>query len=143
MDAVAAVPASDDTFPKLFLRNAKMRGGRPAMRQKDFGIWQTWTWAECSTRCAPSPRASPRSGSPAATRSRSSAPTGRSSTGRSARLSRSAPCRCRSMPISVADEMAYVLEHAEVVAAVVEDQEQVDKLLAVAERLPALKHDRL
>ena len=45
MDAVAAVPASDDTFPKLLLHNAKVRGDRPAMREKDLGIWQTWTWA--------------------------------------------------------------------------------------------------
>ena len=41
---------------------------------------------------------------------------------------------------SVADEMAYVLAHAEVTHAVVQDQEQVDKLLAVAERVPTLKH---
>jgi long-chain acyl-CoA synthetase len=39
---------------------------------------------------------------------------------------------------SVADEMAYVLDHAEVTHAVVQDQEQVDKILSVAERLPAL-----
>ena len=39
----------------------------------------------------------------------------------------------------VADEMAYVLEHAEVKLAVVEDQEQVDKVLSVAERLPRLR----
>ncbi len=35
--------------------------------------------------------------------------------------------------------MAYVLAHAEVVAAIVEDQEQVDKLLSIAERTPTLK----
>jgi long-chain acyl-CoA synthetase len=41
---------------------------------------------------------------------------------------------------SVADEMAYVLEHAEVTIAVVQDQEQVDKVLSVAERVPTLRH---
>ena len=41
---------------------------------------------------------------------------------------------------SVADELAYVLDHAEVGMAVVEDQEQVDKILSVAERLPRLQH---
>ena len=41
---------------------------------------------------------------------------------------------------SVADEMAYVLEHAEVTVAVVQDQEQVDKVLSIAERVPALRH---
>jgi long-chain acyl-CoA synthetase len=39
----------------------------------------------------------------------------------------------------VADEMAYVLEHAEVKLAVVEDQEQVDKIVSIAERLPRLR----
>jgi long-chain acyl-CoA synthetase len=41
---------------------------------------------------------------------------------------------------SVADEMAYVLAHAEVTHAVAQDQEQVDKLLSVAEQVPLLKH---
>ena len=26
--------------------NARLRGERPASREKDYGIWQTWTWAE-------------------------------------------------------------------------------------------------
>jgi long-chain acyl-CoA synthetase len=41
---------------------------------------------------------------------------------------------------SVADEMAYVLEHAEASIAIVEDQEQVDKLLSISDRLPKLTH---
>jgi long-chain acyl-CoA synthetase len=40
---------------------------------------------------------------------------------------------------SVADEMAYVLEHAEVTFVVAEDQEQVDKLVSVAERIPQVR----
>ncbi len=39
---------------------------------------------------------------------------------------------------SVADEMAYVLDHAGATLAIAQDQEQVDKLLSVAEHLPAL-----
>ena len=35
-----------DTFPKLLVHNAKTFALRPAMRHKDFGIWQTWSWAE-------------------------------------------------------------------------------------------------
>ena len=38
------VPATADTFPKLLIRNARLR--RPAGdRHKDLGIWQSWTWA--------------------------------------------------------------------------------------------------
>jgi integrase/recombinase XerD len=40
---------------------------------------------------------------------------------------------------AVADEMAYVLDHAEVRFACVQDQEQVDKILSVAERLAAIQ----
>src|SRR5438128_10161207 len=35
-----------DTFPKLLLRNGAQFGTRPAFRHKDLGIWQTWTWAQ-------------------------------------------------------------------------------------------------
>ena len=41
---------------------------------------------------------------------------------------------------SVADEMAYVLEHAGVTVAVVENQEQVDKVLSIADRVSTLRH---
>jgi len=40
--ATAAAPA--DTFPKLLARNAELFRGRSAIRHKDLGIWQAWTW---------------------------------------------------------------------------------------------------
>src|SRR5512140_1773129 len=44
--ATALETGSPDTFPKLLLRHAHERGDRPAIREKDLGIWQTWTWRE-------------------------------------------------------------------------------------------------
>lgn len=38
--------ARADTFPKLLIHNAELFGSRPAMRHKDLGIWQSWSWAE-------------------------------------------------------------------------------------------------
>ncbi len=35
-----------DTLPKLLIHNAAALGARPAMRHKDLGIWQTWTWPQ-------------------------------------------------------------------------------------------------
>ena len=35
-----------DTFPRLLMHHARVRGGRPAVREKDLGIWQTRTWSE-------------------------------------------------------------------------------------------------
>ena len=45
-DARADASGEADTFPKLLIHNAAVRGGRPAVRHKDLGIWQTWTWAQ-------------------------------------------------------------------------------------------------
>ena len=44
-------PLSDsqlDTFPKLLLSHAHLRPNQDAIREKDLGIWQTWTWAEAA-----------------------------------------------------------------------------------------------
>src|SRR5713101_7967002 len=40
------VTEQPDTFPSLLLHQAKVRTHRPAFREKDLGIWQTWTWAQ-------------------------------------------------------------------------------------------------
>ena len=36
----------DDTFPRLLARNARTIGDRVALREKEFGIWQSFTWSE-------------------------------------------------------------------------------------------------
>src|SRR5215471_12265449 len=48
--AVAIASAAHaDTFPKLLVRNARAFRYRPAIRHKDLGIWQTWTWEQLLT----------------------------------------------------------------------------------------------
>ena len=39
-------PATD-TLPKLLARNAMAHPRQPAMRQKDRGIWKTYSWGDC------------------------------------------------------------------------------------------------
>lgn len=39
-----------DTLPKLFLKVSAERGDRVAMREKDFGIWQSYTWSDYRDR---------------------------------------------------------------------------------------------
>ena len=41
---------AEDTFPKLLRRNARIFAERTAMREKDLGIWQTWTWTDVLDR---------------------------------------------------------------------------------------------
>ena len=47
-DSVNGASAGLDTFPRLLLAHALTRGNRPAIREKDLGIWQRWTWAEAA-----------------------------------------------------------------------------------------------
>jgi long-chain acyl-CoA synthetase len=127
-----------DTVPKLLIRNAGAIGGRPAIRHKDFGIWQTWTWCEVLDEV----RAF----------SVGLAELGLKRGDKFAIIGGNRPrlywaiCAGQALgavpvPVyadAVAEEMAYVLAHAEVTLAVVEDQEQVDKIHAIADRVPSL-----
>lgn len=130
--------AITDTFPKLIVSNARTRGHRPAMRHKDFGIWQSWSWAEAHEFISALAMGLTGLG---ATRNDKIAVIG---SNRPHLYWSIAAAQCLGavpVPIysdSVADEMAFVLEHAEIRFAIVEDQEQVDKILSVLARLPAL-----
>ncbi|NTU82528.1 MAG: long-chain fatty acid--CoA ligase, partial [Chloroflexales bacterium] len=37
---------ADDTLPRLLIRNAERLGEKVALREKEFGIWQTVTWRQ-------------------------------------------------------------------------------------------------
>jgi long-chain acyl-CoA synthetase len=136
-------PAAD-TFPKLVRKNADRCPSKIAIREKDLGIWQSYTWREYfeqSRRIA----------------------TGLASLGfaRGDKLAIIGDNRpplywatmaCQALggipvPIyqdSIEKEMRYIVDHAEVRFAVVEDQEQVDKLLQVkgcGSRLDYLVYD--
>ena len=128
-----------DTFPKLLMRNARERGGRTAFRHKDLGIWQSWNWAQVAEQVRGFAAGLQRLG---LKRGETVAIIGYNRP----RLywSMCAAQWLGAVPVpvyadSVAEEMAYVLDHAEAAFAVVQDQEQVDKLLSIADRLPHLR----
>jgi long-chain acyl-CoA synthetase len=131
--------APDDTFPKLFQFNARTRGGRVAMRHKDFGIWQSWSWAEAAGFIRALAAGLIGLG---AQRDDKIAIIGSNRPYLYWSIAAAQSIGAVPVPLysdSVADEMAFVLEHAEVRFAIVEDQEQVDKIFSVQARLPALK----
>ncbi len=133
-----AQPAHDDTFPKLIARNLVVRPNRTAFRHKDLGIWQSWTWGEVHEQVR-----AYASGLRALGLARGSkiAVVGANRPRLYWTIAAAQWLGAVPIPVyadSVADEMAYVLAHAEVTHAVVQDQEQVDKLLSVAERAPLL-----
>ena len=129
-----------DTVPKLLLRNAATFGDRISMRHKDLGIWQSWSWSEGRDHVRNLALGLRKLGFQ---RGESVAIVGSNRP----RLywTFAAVQSLGGIPVpmyqdSVADEMVYVLAHAEVRFAVVEDQEQVDKILSVSDQLPLLQH---
>ena len=132
-------PSVLDTIPKLLLENARVRGTRPALREKDFGIWQSWTWAEAAEDVKALACGLAALGMKAGDRL---AIVGDNRPELYMAMTASQAIGGVPVPMyqdSVADEMQYVLEHAEARFAVVQDQEQVDKLLEIKDRCPYLE----
>ncbi len=128
-----------DTFPKLLLENAHTRGGRLAIREKDLGIWQSWTWAQVAREvralaCGFAARGFRRGDRLAII-----------GDNRPRLYWSMAAAQCLGgIPIplyqdAVAEEMIYPLRQADVRFAVAEDQEQVDKLLEIKDRCESLE----
>ena len=138
MAGTPAAPA--DTFPKLLVRNAARFRGRPAFRLKDFGIWQTWTWEQVLDEVRGLATGLQRLG---VKRGDTVAIVGSNRPRLYWSIAAAQMLRAVPVPVyadAVADELAFVLAHADARFAAVEDQEQVDKILSVSERLPKLGH---
>ena len=135
-----AIEAQPDTFPRLLLANAGRLRGRPAVREKDLGIWQTWTWDEVAAEvrtlaCGLAALGFKRGDTLAIIGDNRP------------RLywAMAAAQSLGGVPVplyqdAVATEMIYVFDDAEARFAIVEDQEQVDKLLEILPRCPRLAH---
>jgi long-chain acyl-CoA synthetase len=127
------------TLPHRLLRNARELGDRPAIREKDRGIWQTWSWRQYHDEVR-------------------DFALGLAALGirRGDRLSVIGDNRPRlyaaqlavqslggvSVAVyqdSIAKELAFVWNHAEVSVIVAEDQEQVDKIVGLRSELSTLR----
>jgi long-chain acyl-CoA synthetase len=134
-----ASDTTTNTLPKLLRRNAASFGRLPGMREKDRGIWQSYSWRACQDHVR-------------------DLALGLAAHGfkRGDKLSVLGDNRARlywaqlatqalggmSVPLyqdSIASELKHVLSHAEVSVVVAEDQEQVDKVLSLRADLPNLR----
>lgn len=129
----------DTTLPQLLRKNAAALRGKTAMREKDLGIWQPYSWERYweETRDL----------------ALGLAAAGFKAGDKLAVIGENRPrlyfAQLAAMCLggiavpayqdAIAAELAYVLDHAEISAIVAEDQEQVDKILSVRDRLPHLK----
>lgn len=132
----AGVP---ETFPKLLIRNAHLYGSRPAMRHKDLGIWQSWTWGEALEIVRAYAVGLSRMG---LKRGDTIAIVGANRPKLYWSVTAAQMLGAIPVPVyadAVAEELSFVLAHADVRFAAVEDQEQVDKIISVKDRLPKLE----
>ena len=131
---------STDTFPRLLLHHAAVRPDRPAVREKDLGIWQSWTWSQVEAQvralaCGLAELGFKRGDNLAII-----------GDNRPRLYWAMAAAQCLGgVPVpmyqdAVAQELLFVLQDAEIKIAVAEDQEQVDKLLEIKGSCPQLAH---
>ena len=138
--AESASPQALDTFPRLLIHHAQVRGGKTAMREKDLGIWQSWTWTAVADEVRALACGLAEMGFQ---RGENLAIVG-DNRPRMYMMMTAVQC-LGGVPLplyqdAVANEMLFVLLDAEVRFVFVEDQEQVDKVLEIQAQLPQLEH---
>ena len=127
------------TLPQLLRRNAEQHAGRSALREKDLGIWQTYNWRRYWDEVRGL--------------ALGLAAAGFKRGDKLAVIGENRPrlyfAQLAAMSLggiavpayqdAIASELAYVLDHAEISVVVAENQEQVDKILSLKDRLPHLQ----
>ena len=131
--------ASADTFPRLLAHHARTRPRATAIREKDLGIWQSWTWQQMQQEVTEVAAGLLQAGFK---RGQHLAIIGEN---RPRLYFTMTAVQCLGgIPVpmyedATAAEMAFVFDNAEIHFAVVEDQEQVDKVLEIREKVPHLQ----
>jgi long-chain acyl-CoA synthetase len=132
--------AQADTFPKLLRLNAREHGADIALREKDLGLWRVFTWNDYQTRVHDFALGLLELG-----------------LGRGDVIGIIGDNRPDWVAAEIAthavgamslglyrdvldEEAAYLLSYGDAKLVFAEDEEQVDKLLALADRAPNLKH---
>ncbi|WP_375763229.1 long-chain fatty acid--CoA ligase [Bradyrhizobium sp. Pha-3] len=132
--------AQADTFPKMLRLNAKEHGQEIALREKDFGLWREFTWNDYQTRTHDFALGMVELG-----------------LGRGDVIGIIGDNRPDWVAAEIAahaigamslglyrdvldEEAAYLLTYGEARLVFAEDEEQVDKLLGLVDRVPHLKH---
>lgn len=139
MDYAARVKQAD-TYPKLLRLNAREHGKEIALREKDFGLWREFTWDDYHNRVKDFTLGMVELG-----------------IGQGDVIGIIGDNRPDWVSAEIAahavggmslglyrdvldEEAAYLLNYGEAKIVFAEDEEQVDKLLTLADRVPALKH---
>ncbi|CAN5213666.1 AMP-binding protein [soil metagenome] len=133
------VAIAESTFPRLLREHAAVRPDAAASREKDLGIWQTFSWAQVHEETRALALGLQSLG---LKRGDNLAIIGNNRVRLYWAMTAAQSLGAVPVPLyqdAVAAEMVFVLEDAAIEIAVVEDQEQVDKLLEMQAELPRLR----
>ena len=128
------------TFPQLLLKHAAERPAAPALREKEYGIWQAHNWAHLATQVE-----QVAAGLHLAGLRRGEHMVLIGSNRPRLYMAMLAAQALGAIPVplyqdAVAAECVFPMNNAEVRFAMVEDQEQVDKMLEIRGQIPHLEH---
>src|SRR6516165_12037806 len=132
--------AQADTFPKLLRLNAGEFGGETALREKDLGLWRLFTWSDYQRRVRDFALGMIELG---INRGDVIGIIGNNRPDWVAAEIATHAIGGLSLGLYrdvLDEEAAYLLNYGEARLVFAEDEEQVDKLLSLAERVPHLKH---
>lgn len=136
----AARVAKADTFPKMLRLNAKEHGREIALREKDYGLWRTFTWDDYNSRVRDFALGMTELG---LTRGDVVAIIGDNRPDWVAAEIAAHAIGAMSLGMyreSLADEVKYLLTYGEAKIVFCEDEEQVDKILELGDAIPSVRH---
>ncbi|MEL6748356.1 MAG: AMP-binding protein, partial [Pseudomonadota bacterium] len=128
-----------NTLPKLLLHNARIDPNAVAQREKDFGIWQAYSWAEMNRRVSRLALGMQELGL------QGGDVVGIIGDNRPEWVwAEVATHACKAMSLglyrdTLEEEIFYLLDYAKPRIIVAEDEEQVDKFLMLEDRIPSVQ----
>jgi long-chain acyl-CoA synthetase len=126
------------TFPSLLLEHAAKRPSAPALREKEYGIWQTTSWSQLATLVRELACGLAQAG---VARGDHLVVVGENRPRLYASMLAAQSLGAIPVPLyqdAAATEYTFPITNADVRVAIVEDQEQVDKMLEVRQTCPGL-----
>ncbi len=125
-----------DTYPKYLLRNRKLWPAEVALRRKDLGIWQSYTWEDCYQQvkrlCLGLVKLGLKRGDKLSLIG-DDEPEGFWA---EAAIQSAGGVLVAMWSDSIPSEIAYIVRHSDSRFVIAEDQEQVDKILEIKDQIP-------
>lgn len=131
--------SAEDTYPKFLARNRKLWGDRVALRRKDRGIWQNYTWNDTYEKvkqlCLGLVDLGLKPGDKVSIIG-DDEPEGFWA---EAAIQAAGGVVVAMWSDSIPSEVAYIINHSDSKFVIAEDQEQVDKVLEIKAEIPGMQ----